>query len=83
MAQRATNDPEYKAFKRYLASVHVDCWYGCGRRATSPDHQPRLMEHTHVRGAGCCRLLPACRTCNTSDGATAGNSARRPRSGWA
>lgn len=72
----ATNDPEYRAYKRYLATHDVPCWYGCGRRATSPDHRPRLHEHTHVRGTHCCTLHPACHPCNTSDGATSGNRAR-------
>lgn len=67
--RRPTNDPEYRAYKRYLATHHVDCWYGCGRRATSPDHRPRLDEHTHRRGTGCCTLLPACQPCNSRDGA--------------
>lgn len=83
MKLRATNDPEYQAYKRYLRTHEVACWYGCGRRATSPDHRPRLTDHRHIRGTGCCTLHPACATCNTSDGATHGNQQRRPRSGWA
>lgn len=78
MKLRATNDPEYRAYKRWLTDNVVACWYGCGRRATSPDHRPRLVEHHHVRGSGCCRLLPACVTCNTQDGARAGNARREP-----
>lgn len=77
---RPTNDPEYRAFKRHLAVNDIACWYGCGRRATSPDHRPRLAEHTHRRGTGCCTLHPACATCNTSDGAHAGNRRRNPTS---
>lgn len=78
---RPTNDPEYRAFKRYLATHHVQCWYDdCDRRATSPDHRPRLSEHTHIRGTHCCTLHPACAPCNTSDGARSGNRQRNPTS---
>jgi len=73
---RATNDPEYRAYKQYLAAHVVPCWYGCGRRATSPDHRPRLTDHHHIRGTGCCTLHPACRSCNSADGATHGNRNR-------
>lgn len=82
---RPTNDPEYRAFKHYLEANWVQCWYvhdhkRCTHRATSPDHRPRLSEHTHIRGTRCCELLPACAHCNTSDGARAGNRQRNPTS---
>jgi hypothetical protein len=83
MLLRATNDAEYRWYKQYLKTHVVACHYdGCTSRATSPDHRPRLMEHNHVRGSGCCRLLPACAPCNTSDGATHGNRNREPHTPW-
>ena len=44
------------------------CWHGCGRPATTRDHQPPLALHAHVEGSGCCELLPACHPCNSRDG---------------
>jgi hypothetical protein len=76
---RAHNDRDYRAYRNWLKANNVPCWYGCGNKATSPDHRPRLSEHTHVRGSGCCQLLPACRSCNSSDGASEGN---RRRGNW-
>lgn len=79
MTLRPYNDPEYRAAKAHLAVVWVPCQLqldGCTERATSPDHQPPLAEHRHVRGTNCCRLVPACHHCNTSSGAATGNRNR-------
>lgn len=78
---------DYRAAKAVLALGGHRCWYGCGRLADTPDHWPPLAEHHHTPGANCCQLRPACRTCNTSAGATVGNRRRRrrrlaPGSGW-
>ena len=83
MSQRAHNDPEYRAFKLALTHTPTPCQLrlaGCTGLATTPDHQPRLMAHTHVRGTGCCTLVPACHHCNSSDGRSAAN--RRDRDGY-
>lgn len=78
-ALRPYNDPEYRRAKRWLKHhPGTLCWKGCGRPASSPDHQPPLKLHDHVRGSGCCRLLPACAPCNLSDGAVIGNTGRVP-----
>lgn len=83
--QRPYNDPEYRAMKANLARVPTPCQLrlpGCTGRATTPDHQPRIAQHTHRRGTRCCRLIPACHHCNTSDGATSGNTARSTGYNW-
>ena len=82
MASRPYNEASYKAYKRHLRLNHVPCWYGCGRRATTPDHVPALMHHVHRPGSGCCELRPACHPCNSSHGAREGNAQRNPTSGW-
>lgn len=79
-ALRPYNDPEYRAAKQHLRRTHVECHFGCGHRATTPDHVPAIMEHHHVRGTRCCQLLPACHSCNSSHGATIGNRLREPHS---
>ncbi len=62
------NDATYKRYKQWLRTVVVDCWHGCGRRATSPDHDPPIAHHTHIRGTACCTLKPACRSCQCQQG---------------
>lgn len=82
---RAHNDPEYRRAKALLATHPQPCQLrrpGCTGLATTLDHQPRLMDHHHVRGAGCCRLVPACAACNYADGATAGNRRRGTGYSW-
>ena len=82
-ALRAHNDPEYTRAKRALRANPQPCQLrlaGCTGLATTLDHQPRLMDHTHVRGTGCCRLVPACLHCNLSDGGSAAR--RRERNGY-
>ena len=84
-ALRPYNDPEYRAMKRALKANHIDCQLrrdGCTGRATTPDHQPRISQHTHVRGSGCCQLIPACHHCNSSDGAESGNRQRGTGYDW-
>lgn len=80
-------DPAYRQAVRLLAAGDYRCWHGCGRRATSPDHVPALIDHDHTPGSGCCELRPSCPTCNYSSGAAVGNRRRRARSltpgaGW-
>lgn len=85
MAQRPYNDPDYRAMRQALKTRNVPCQLrrpGCTGRATTPDHQPRLSEHHHVRGSGCCRLVPACHHCNVSDGAEHGNRRRSTGYDW-
>lgn len=53
------------------------CWHGCGRPATTRDHQPALALHVHVEGSGCCQLLAACAPCNSRDGAAITRELRR------
>ncbi len=84
VAHNPHRDPEYRLAKAALAASPVPCQLrlsGCTLVATTLDHQPRLMSHTHRRGAGCCALVPACLHCNSSDGRTA--ATRRDRSGYA
>ena len=82
MGLRPYNDPDYRRAKAWLKANPQPCWRGCGRTATTLDHVPAIMEHTHQRGARCCELRPACLTCNSSDGAAKGNAKRNPSSGW-
>lgn len=82
MASRPYNEAGYKAYKRHLRLNNIPCRYGCGRRATTPDHVPALMHHAHIPGSGCCDLHPACHPCNSSHGAREGNAIRNPSSGW-
>jgi hypothetical protein len=77
MAAAAYGDPEYRAALDVLRHGDVACWHGCGRRATSPDHVPALVEHEHVRGSGCCQLRPSCAPCNIRAGVAIGNRRRR------
>lgn len=81
-ALRPYNDPDYRRARAWLKANPQPCWRGCGRTATTLDHVPAIMEHTHQRGARCCELRPACLRCNTSDGAAKGNAKRNPSSGW-
>jgi hypothetical protein len=77
---RATNDPEYRAYKRMLDNLDIVCCYpGCKRRATSPDHQPPLDQHTHLRGSGCCTLRPSCLKHQHSQGGTISRAKRTGR----
>lgn len=69
-------DPEYRAALELLARGEHRCAY-CGAVASSPDHVPAIAEHRHVRGSGCCRLVPACRRCNYGRGARLTNRRRR------
>jgi hypothetical protein len=79
MAKPHYNDPTYRAARAWLtAHPGTPCWKNCGRPATTIDHVPAIMHHTHVRGAGCCQLKPACRRCNCSHGASEGNRRRDP-----
>ena len=74
---RPHNDPEYRRAKALLKANPTDCRLGldgCTGTATTLDHQPRLDQHAHVRGARCCTLVPACFHCNSSDGATYRNA---------
>ena len=85
MRQHPHRDPDYRAAKAVLARSSLPCQLrlaGCTHLATTLDHQPRLMNHTHTRGAGCCQLVPACLHCNSSDGSTAGNTRRRNGYDW-
>ena len=59
MTRRAYNDPDYRAAVADLRVNDRPC-HVCGRPATTVDHRPALALHEHVRGAGCCQLLPAC-----------------------
>lgn len=77
------NDPEYRAARANLKLHPQRCWHtDCNQPATTIDHVPALAEHTHRRGSGCCRLLPACQPHNYGDGATLGNRLRRPSTPW-
>ena len=74
MKPRPHNDADYRRAKAALKANPQPCQLrlpGCTDIATTLDHQPRLMQHQHQRGAGCCRLVPACLHCNSSDGAAA------------
>lgn len=82
---RPHNDPEYRRLKQALARTPQPCQLrlpGCTDAASTLDHQPRLMQHQHRRGTGCCKLVPACAHCNSSDGATAGNARRGTGYAW-
>lgn len=58
--------PAYERERRAILHGNPPCWRGCGRPATTGDHQPPLTLHEHVEpwpSSGCCRLLPACAEC--------------------
>ena len=85
MTLRPYNDPSYRRAKAALKRSVVSCQLqldGCTGHATTLDHQPRLRDHQHQRGAHCCVLVPACVHCNSSDGATAGNRTRASGYSW-
>ena len=80
---RPYNDPDYRQAKAWFKSNPTPCHFpGCTQVGTTVDHVPAIMHHTHIRGARCCRLLPACHFHNSSHGATEGNKMREPRSPW-
>jgi hypothetical protein len=80
MAKPHYNDPDYRAARAWLtAHPETLCWFnGCTARADTVDHVPAIVNHTHVRGAHCCELRPACRRHNCSHGASEGNRQRDP-----
>lgn len=85
MAAPAYNDPEYRAAKRWLKTHPTECHLrldGCTGMATTLDHQPALVDHQHQRGAHCCRLVPACHHCNSSDGAKRTPNTRATGYSW-
>jgi 5-methylcytosine-specific restriction protein A len=53
----------------------------CTTTATEADHIVALMDGGAPYDPG--NLRAACKTCNSSLGASAGNQQRRPSSGWA
>lgn len=77
MARAPYREPGYLAALEVLAHGDIGCWYGCGARATSPDHWPPLSLHDHEPGSGCCELRPACLPCQLSGGARLAARARR------
>lgn len=81
---RPYNDADYRAARAWLtAHPHTPCWHhDCTAMATTIDHVPAIMEHTHVRGARCCSLLPACGPHNYGHGASMGNRNREPHTPW-
>ncbi|HEY6416343.1 MAG TPA: hypothetical protein VIX41_08900 [Acidimicrobiales bacterium] len=66
----------YREAKQVLARTPTPCSWGCGRRATTPDHVPALAAHRHIPGSGCCVLVPACGPCNYGRGARLRNRTR-------
>lgn len=83
--RRAYNDPEYRRLQALLKANPQPCQLrlpGCTGKATTPDHQPRLSQHHHVRGSGCCQLVPACHHCNVTDGAEQGQRIRSGGYAW-
>ena len=78
MAKPHYNERRYRNARAWL-TAHPDtrCWYhGCTAPATTIDHVPAIVEHTHRPNTGCCRLLPACRPHNCGHGARIGNAKR-------
>jgi 5-methylcytosine-specific restriction endonuclease McrA len=66
--RRPTYGATYRAARRILLAGDPPCVH-CGAPATTADHVPALIDHTHVEGTGCCALVPACRSCNLGAGA--------------
>lgn len=80
---RAHNDPVYRAMVKRLRLVHVQCWRpDCTNRATSPDHDPPLSAHTHIRGTTCCVLRPSCIDHQRRQGAAIVNQRRASGYDW-
>lgn len=67
MARGRTPGRSSRAYRNTVVAGQL-CWHGCGRPASTRDHQPPLALHHHVEGSGCCTLLPACAPCNSRDG---------------
>lgn len=75
MARPAYRDPHYRAAAADLRRRPRPC--RCGAPATTLDHVPPLALHHHVRGSGCCVLVPACVRCNLGAGAAIAAARRR------
>jgi hypothetical protein len=82
MNLRPTNDPEYRQARQTMKAAHIPCWRGCGRRATSPDHDPPIATHHHIRSSGCCILRPSCLQCQNRQGAGITNTRRTSGYSW-
>lgn len=58
-------DYDHHHAKARVELLANDPWCAhCGNPAEIADHQPPLALHDHVRGSGCCVLVPSCRPCS-------------------
>jgi hypothetical protein len=83
--RRTAYGTAYRRNRTALLATKPAC-HRCGSPATTADHHPPLVQHTHVEGSGCCELRPSCGPCNYGDGARLGNARRHDRvrrgAGW-
>lgn len=70
--------PRYEKVRAAMLGLPCELRLKCsGAPADSVDHDPPLSRHTHVEGAGCCRLRPACMSCQSKQAITLANETRR------
>jgi len=74
-------DPYGRPFRRAKAlqlDPPVPCSHCRQAVAVTLDHDPPLAMHRHVKGTGCCRLIPSCEACNRSGGILVAQGLWRP-----
>lgn len=69
LSNQAAYGPRYRRIRRMILETRPLCAHCKQARATTLDHDPPLAMHVHREGTGCCRLIPACESCNKSAGA--------------
>ena len=71
MPRRSAYDRNYRRERQAMLALRLSCHLRLvcdGAVADSADHDPPLSLHAHVRGSGCCRLVPACLSCQHHQG---------------
>jgi hypothetical protein len=57
----AHNERAYRRARAWLTANPQPCYHaGCDEQGSTLDHVPPLQAHEHVKGSGCCVLLPCC-----------------------
>jgi len=74
--QHTTQDKAYAAARRELLADNPLCNWGCGRMATEADH---VVPYVLGGSNDISNLVPSCKPCNASRGATLGNQLRKGR----
>ena len=74
--QHTTDDKAYAKARRELLADNPLCNWGCGRMATEADH---VVPYVLGGSNDLSNLVPSCKPCNASRGATLGNQLRKGR----